>query len=333
MSTPQDTSAQQGLLLQYLTPERRRWLILVAAAGMVVYLALALVVDARQIGHALGRLGTAGVAAVLGLSLFNYLLRFARWNWYVHALGHQVPWLRHLGYYIGGFAFTVSPGKAGESVRSLYLSAHGVPFTHSLAALFSERLLDALAVTALAVLIIASGQDYRMAVIGAALAFGGVTLLAGRGYVPALLRRLAAPMHGRMHGLLVNLALLFEASATLLRTRYLLPGLLLGLLAWGAEGYGLYVLAAHMGVGIDHWSGAGIYALAVLAGAASFFMPGGLGGTEAAMTALLVAAGAPVPAAFAVTVLCRLATLWFAVMLGIIALALVEGSALPKAAA
>lgn len=320
-------SESPALFLQYLTPQRRRWLIVLAASGMAVYLALALLVDADRIERALGSLGFAGAALILGLSLFNYALRFLRWGWYLHVLGHRVPALRHLGYYLGGFAFTVSPGKAGESVRSIYLNLHGVPFAHSLAALFTERLLDALAVTALAALVLASGQDYRVAVAAAALVFGAVTVFAGHGYVPATLRAAAARLGGRIHRLLVNLALLFESSAQLLRARYLLPGLLLGLAAWGAEGYGLYLLAGHLGVELTPWSGTGIYALAVLAGVASFFMPGGIGGTEAAMTALLVAAGAPLPAAFAITVLCRLATLWFAVVVGILALLCIEALA------
>ena len=314
----------RDLLLQYLTPQRRRWLILLSAGGMLVYLGLALAVDASRIGAALTALGAGGILLVLGLSLFNYLLRYLRWAWYVQALGHRVPLLRHLGYYLGGFAFTVSPAKAGESVRSLYLSLHGVPFTHSLAALFTERLLDALAMTALAALIIASQQDYRVAIAAAAAGFAAVTLLAGHGYVPALLRRLASRFGGRLQRLVLNLAALFESSARLLRARYLVPGLLLGLAAWGAEGYGLYLLAINLGIEVTPWSGTGIYAVAVLAGVASFFMPGGIGGPEAVMTALLVAAGAPLAAAFAVTVLCRLATLWFAVVIGILALLWVE---------
>lgn len=67
-------------------------------------------------------------------------------------------------------------------------------------------------------------------------------------------------------------------------------------------------------------TGVGIYAIAVLAGALSF-LPGGLGGTEAVMGVLLVAFGADGATAVAITLLCRLATLWFAVALGGLAVA------------
>jgi uncharacterized membrane protein YbhN (UPF0104 family) len=71
-------------------------------------------------------------------------------------------------------------------------------------------------------------------------------------------------------------------------------------------------------------SAIGIYAIAALAGAAAFFMPGGIGGMEVAMTSMLVARGAPLSAAVIATLLCRIATLWFAVIIGILATFIVE---------
>jgi uncharacterized protein (TIRG00374 family) len=66
-----------------------------------------------------------------------------------------------------------------------------------------------------------------------------------------------------------------------------------------------------------------IYAVTTLAGALSF-LPGGLLVTEAGMTLFLVrsASGVERATAAAATILTRLATLWFAVALGLVALAL-----------
>ena len=64
-----------------------------------------------------------------------------------------------------------------------------------------------------------------------------------------------------------------------------------------------------------------VYALAMLAGALSF-LPGGLGGAEAVMVAALTLKGVDQPSAVAATIIIRLATLWFAVALGLLALML-----------
>jgi uncharacterized protein (TIRG00374 family) len=67
----------------------------------------------------------------------------------------------------------------------------------------------------------------------------------------------------------------------------------------------------------------GIYALGILAGALSF-IPGGLGSTEAVLILLLLVAGLDTPDAAAATLICRVATLWFAVLLGILATGWIE---------
>jgi uncharacterized membrane protein YbhN (UPF0104 family) len=112
-----------------------------------------------------------------------------------------------------------------------------------------------------------------------------------------------------------RLARLLDSAAVLLRPGYLLFGLSLGVLSWGLEGLSLYWIAQEVGVRISVETGIGIYAIAVLAGVLSF-LPGGLGSTEAVMGVLLIAFGADGPAAVAITLLCRIATLWFAVALG-----------------
>jgi uncharacterized protein (TIRG00374 family) len=68
---------------------------------------------------------------------------------------------------------------------------------------------------------------------------------------------------------------------------------------------------------LDVLQAIGIYGISMLAGAISF-LPGGLGGAEAAMMALLTAGGATIATAALATVICRVVTLWFAVFIGVV---------------
>ena len=302
----------------------RRVLVLLTVLGMAAYLAVALAVDAATLRQGLAQLGWQGVAVVLGLSLVNYGLRFLRWALWLRTLGHRLPAPHHLACYLSGFALTVSPGKAGEALRGSYLHRRGVPWSHTLAALFAERLLDVLAICALVALTAGQLPGWR----GPGLLLGGavllVALLLGAPALPQRLRTLAQRGRSRVHRALSAVAGWLGASAQLLAPRRLLPALALGVVAWGVEGWGLYWLAQGLRVDISPETATAIYAIGVLAGAAAFFIPGGLGSTEAAMTALLMASGAPLPVAFALTVLCRCATLWFAVALGLLALLVLE---------
>jgi uncharacterized membrane protein YbhN (UPF0104 family) len=296
-----------------MSPRHRHALTASIGLAILLYLTFVLLANQAAVFAALQRIGLPMLLAIFALSLFNYLLRFWRWQRYIAAFGHDLPWWRHWLYYLAGFILTVTPGKAGEAVRSLYLHGHGVSYAQSLAALFVERLLDVLAMSLLALLILLARPDYAWLVAVAwalALALGG---LVTRPWLPQRLRDWG---HGHRYGHQVErLARLLDSAATLLQPGVFLFGLGLGVLSWGLEGLSLYLIARDIGVGISLVTGIGIYAIAVLAGALSF-LPGGLGGTEAVMGGLLIAFGADGPSAVAITLLCRIATLWFAVALG-----------------
>jgi glycosyltransferase 2 family protein len=120
---------------------------------------------------------------------------------------------------------------------------------------------------------------------------------------------------------------LLQAVRSLLKSGPLLAGLILGLIAWGAEGFVLHIILAALGADIGWPVAVGIYAIAILAGAISF-IPGGLGSTEAVMGGSLVLLGVEPGAAVAATLICRLVTLWPAVAIGLGFLLALEGSAL-----
>lgn len=133
-----------------------------------------------------------------------------------------------------------------------------------------------------------------------------------------------SPHHRRALTLSIGLAALLYLGFGLFADREaVFAGLGLGVLSWGLEGLSLYLIARDIGIGIgvSLAAGIGIYAIAVLAGALSF-LPGGLGSTEAVMGVLLVVFGSDGPSAVAITLLCRIATLWFAVALGGLAVGL-----------
>ena len=285
----------------------------------LLYLAFVLLTDHRAVLSALERVSAMSLVAIFLLSLVNYLLRFWRWQCYIAALGHKLPWRRHFLYYLAGFTLTVTPAKAGEAVRSVYLHPYGVPYIQSLAALFVERLLDVLAMSLLALLILLLRPDYLGLVMIAWALVLGLAWLVTRPWLPAKLQRWGR-QHRHFSHQFDRVARLLKAATVLLRPRLFLFGLLLGILAWGLEGTALYLIAREAGVPLSLTVGVGIYAIAILAGALSF-LPGGLGSTEAIMGMLLIALGTDSAVAVALTLLCRIATLWFAVALGGLAVA------------
>jgi glycosyltransferase 2 family protein len=307
------------------TRSKRRALIAIAALAALIYLGGAFAVDSARILAAIEQLAWLGCGLVLALSVANYFVRFERWRTFLARLGHELPFGRHLLYYLSGFAFTISPAKAGEAVRSLYLRKYGVTYSQSIAALFVERLQDLLAMVLLASLIVSDRPAYRPLLVGALLLVLGLVWAASIKGLPDLLVRLSRHFRrARIVRLLSAIANLLRSSRALLQPRLLVLGTVAGVLSWGSEGVGYYLICQGLHVHVPLLSAIGIYALAVLAGSAAFFLPAGLGGMELVMTTLLVAQGAPLRVALVATLLCRIATLWFAVLIGMAAAITVE---------
>lgn len=311
-----------------------RWaLLFFVLIGLLAYAAGASAVDIDKVIQSVLRLDAGMWLAILALSLANYGLRFGRWHAYLRDLGHRLPAGRHLTIYISGFALTPTPAKVGEGVRALYLKPFGVGIGRTVSTLYAERLLDIVAVSFLAALLyFAPISGFRwVALVGGGLAV--VLLAAQHPAILALTQRFVDRRpEGRLSCLGQRLTAMQRDVTSLVRGNLLLFGLVLGLLAWAAEGVGFYLVAHALGIELGLWAAIGIYATAMLAGALSF-IPGGLGSAEAVMAALLVLAGAPLPAAVAATGLIRLATLWFAVALGAAAWLGLEASRRPVSAA
>jgi len=303
---------------------KRRTLIATALLVALSYVAVAVITDVDRLTDALGRLGWLGCIAVLGLSAVNYLLRFYRWKNFLSRLGRSLPVWRHLLYYLSAFAFTISPAKAGEAVRSIYLRDHGVTYAESIAAFFVERLLDLFAMVILASLVLFDHPAYRLLVVVSLLLVIFIIVGVCQSSLPRRIEQFSAGHSGRIAQICAAFANLLRSSRLLLHPRLLISGIIIGLLAWGAEAFGFGVVCRGLHINGGVWSFCGIYGMAVLAGAAAFFLPAGIGGMELVMTTLLVERGSALSVAIIATLLCRLATLWFAVLLGVAAASVVE---------
>jgi uncharacterized protein (TIRG00374 family) len=295
------------------------WSILLAAVG---YLGFALWSGWREVMTAVGKVGALGVATALSLSLCNYGLRFCRWQAYLRALDHPVPWWPSLRIYVAGFALTTTPGKAGEALRGVLLKRLGIPYPVSLAAFVSERLSDLLAIILLTLVGLAAFPRLQpLIAVGTAGVLAAFLVLSSRG----LLERLH-----RTSGRSRSASLIRQVSQVLLQARRChAPRLLatatgLGLLAWAAEAWAFHLILRWMGLDVPLAFSVFVYAISMLAGALSF-MPGGLGGAEIVMASLLVWKGMGSADAIAATVLIRLSTLWFAVAIGVVALLALRG--------
>lgn len=294
----------------------RRW-VWFAIAVVIGLAAFSMVGDVRHLGDRMNGFAWSAFGAALALALANYALRFVRWQLYLRMQRVRVPVVSSAVVFGAGLSLSITPAKLGELVKSYLLrEMHDVAVPRTAPIVVAERVTDLIALLCLAVVGVAAyGVDPTLVIAAGALIAVGLVLLAWprptRALIdlvtrPARLRRLREPLHESLE----HLSSLCSPLPLVLATLIAVP-------AWGCECVGFALICdAFPGAHVDLGLAMVIYAGTTIAGALSF-LPGGLGVTEGMMTLALVRWRLDRATAVAATLLTRLATLWFAVLLGI----------------
>lgn len=256
------------------------------------------------------------LGVLLALSLVNYLSRGLRWHMFSRRLGLGLSLVSDLRHFLAGFAMSVTPGRVGELVRMRWIGREtGWAFERTAPLMLVDRASD---LAALGLLLAAA-----LALSPTGIAFGGpVVVLALAGAVIATRPKLLAGVAVLGRRVITRLAGLWDmltAAAASLAV-FSAPGLMatgvgLGLVGWVAEGYAFFLLLDWMGAGIGPALAIAIFVFSGIAGGLTG-APGGIGGAEAAMVALLSLQGVALEAALPATAIIRVTTLWFAIGIG-----------------
>lgn len=306
---------QADLLLRF-----RKWVVWAIVGGVVLYVGGSVWAGLDDVGEQLRTFAWPLYGVVLLLTLVNYGLRFVKWHYLLGVLGVDIDWKKNLTIFVAGLSMVLSPGKAGELLKPYLVSRQTkAPMATTVPALIAERLTDGIAMVILAAFSIgtyAADQAWILWTLA-----GGVTVgllvLAHQGLSLAILGVLARlPLIGRIGHKLEDL---YRAMRACLAPVPFVATTLLSVVAWGAECVG-YLLCFRglgaMGPTLDESTF--LYAFATVAGGA---MPGGLGVADGALiggaTGIM---GVSEPVAVAAALLVRVATLWFGVLLGALAL-------------
>jgi len=300
----------------------RNRLLISMLLGIVVFAGLLAYGDFRSVGKDLRDFRWELLPLILLVTLGNYLLRFVKWEYYLRQIG--VAGLRRSDsflMYFSGLGMTVTPGKVGEWLKSYLLKeVHGTPVTKSAPILLAERLTDALGLLVIAStgVIVFGRSTWPVVVVIVAVSVAGIGVSRHRPAATALLR-----LAGRLPLLrrfVPHFEEFYESTYVLMRPSGVAAMTVLSIGSWFFEVLAFYLTLTGLGIGGGPdtlFKSAFILPIATLA-AAVLLTPGGLGVAETGITSLSQELlGMDKGAATAGTLIVRLATLWFGVVLGL----------------
>ena len=312
-----------------MTIERLRGRLLISLVlGALVFVGLSAYADFGAVLNGLGDFKWQYLPLVLCLSFTNYILRFFKWQYYLRTVGvRNFPTRDSALTYLSGLGMVVTPGKVGEWLKCFLLrELHGTPFSRSAPIIIAERLTDSLGL----VLLGAAG----LVVFGNAWPAFAVILVGGAVLVICARHRpLAYWILGRLERLPV-IARFARDAEEFYNSSYALLGpvplgamILLSFVSWGFEVLGFYFVLIGLGVegGPDLLLKASFIMPAATLASALLLTPGGLGVAEGGITGLSqVLLDLPKSTAAVATLIIRFGTLWFGVIVGLIAFALIS---------
>jgi uncharacterized protein (TIRG00374 family) len=290
------------------------WLFIAAVAAIT---ATVIFSDSARVLQLLKSIKPTWLLLILAAVLFNYLLRFGKWCYFLRLVKVRLPFRENLWVFLSAFTMVLSPGKIGELVKSFLLRGrYNVPVSLTAPVVMAERLTDLLGLMVLCMIgfphFVFGGKTILLVGAFLALVIVGITR-------PWLWTKLEEFVAGfpRFNRLSHPIKIIQHSLEDLLTLRSLLFSTILSAISWAGEGFALFFIFQALKVDVPMLLPISIFAHAFssIVGALSF-LPGGLLVTEGTLGMFFVYAGIADAQAVSATFLIRAVTLWFAVILG-----------------
>jgi uncharacterized protein (TIRG00374 family) len=253
----------------------------------------------------------------------NYAFRFVKWEYYLRRIEvTDLPKRESFLVFFSGMGMVITPGKVGEWIKSYLLKeVHGTPIPRSAPILIAERLTDSVALLLIAATGVFVFGNLWQAFVVVALGLAAIMFVARHrptaqaliafGHRVPVVKRFAHQFQE-----------FYESSYVLLSPRATIEMGLLSALSWFFEVLGFYFTLVGVGEAASAsllLHAAFILPIATLVSAISF-LPGGLGVAEGSIQTLCQTLLHMTKSSAAVaTLIIRIGTLWFGVIVGLIA--------------
>jgi uncharacterized protein (TIRG00374 family) len=299
-------------------------LVLALGLGLAVYFVLAVLSGLGDLKAALAGFDYFLIPAILGLVSLSYMVRFTRWAYYLALLRVRIPLRTNVAIFAAGLSMAISPGKLGEVLKSVFVKdIAGAPVARTAPAIFAERATDGTGMIAWGLIgALAFSIGPWLLLLFLALTVVGIAIL--RSKELSLFTEKALSKLPFLNNQAPHMRDFHVASNELLAFRPLVITSIVSFVAWGLECWAVYLCALGVGADKPFLVVVFIYAVSSLAGVLSM-LPGGIGAAEASLAGMFASvAELPGGLSVALTLVIRLATLWFATLIGVVGLLLVR---------
>ncbi|WP_198008139.1 lysylphosphatidylglycerol synthase transmembrane domain-containing protein [Methanohalobium evestigatum] len=283
----------------------------------VVVLGLLIYADFNSIISAFVDFGWIYLPIILILTVFNYIVRFYKWDFYLSTIGVDIGKKNSAIVFFSGLIMSITPGKLGEVLKSYLLKqTNDVSISRTAPVVFAERLTDIVGLIILSsVGVVIYQYGISVMVVTLLIISAVVSIIQSRklslkliefGEKLPFISKFAHHLHE-----------LYESAYILLKFRPLSITILLSIVSWFFECIAMWYVFKGFGLDLSMLVATFVFAFSSVAGAVSM-LPGGLGVAEGSIVGLLLTMDVSKATATGSALIIRFCTLWFGVVVGII---------------
>ncbi len=289
------------------------------AFSAIIYLVLSLYANLNSVLKAVEQFDWIYLIVIFSLSFLTFLTRFLKWDYYLSLLEIKIKKSDSFLIYMSSLIMSVTPGKIGDLIKSYMLKeSDNIPVSQTAPIVLAERITEFLSLLLIAIVgIYFYEKGILLVIILTVLLLAFALLLSNKKSSDWILLKLSNFKFIKKH--INNFSVVLANSHKMLQPLPFIKMTLLSLVSWFFEGFAFYLILAKFSVPISlEWSFF-VYALSIIIGSVSM-IPGGIGITEGSLTFLLIESGVTKNIAVLATFIFRVASLWFAIAIGILSL-------------
>jgi len=291
------------------------WIIIVS---LFLYAALILFSDVSEISDHFINIRTELVFLVFLVVASSHIVKTFRQKELLQMVDEKISLKQNVIIYLSGLALIFTPGGVGIFIKSHFLKQKcGIANNKSFSVIFLERYHDLLAATTIilvSLLISFSWISATLVIISSFLLLGvylTITNLNVFSFVHNKLLRIKF-LAERLPKVSPN-----KSFFILTRPKAMTKGWLISVAGWGLDSLAVYIGFLAFDVDLGYALTSQIYFTSLGYGILSL-IPGGIGVTEGIADYLLVKQGLAISVASSIVIFTRLATMWFATIIGVI---------------
>ena len=295
-------------------------ILLIIIGTIALYAIFLFVSDFNLIQEKISNFKINYLPLILLLVSASWIPVILKWHFLLRTSEIEISLGKSMAVFLSGMFFEVTPGKIGILMKSQILkTSSNIPRTKTMPIVLVEKVYDLIgAVVASIIGIIILGMEPYFIIIGILVL---TAIFFFMYYTPAaelFFKRITKAKFFSKY--VSNMSEFYQTIQKSTNVKIATICILLAVVYWFIVSAAAYYVLIGFDINLlDYLKVLAIYATSTLLGAISF-IPGGIGVTEGTLTGLLTIEGIGVSTALILGMMIRLLTLWYAVLIGFIAL-------------